>query len=216
MFPGQIHKNCIIGGATGISLFGIYATYSYTQAKALKAENKKLKQELYELKRQKWVAENSKSEPESAINKYDSYDLTDENNKQYSAEKQTAPKLVLSDLPPLNMISEDEGEGMPVLASASVPPETSTSEQETSAAEQETSAAEQETSTAEQEPPVESPSPDAAPISSASAVDVLYRHESCTCQTPRNVIIGMIDLFVLASAVYIYTFTTQLNRQCPA
>jgi len=48
MFPGQIHKNCIIGGATGISLFGIYATYSYTQAKALKAENKKLKQELYE------------------------------------------------------------------------------------------------------------------------------------------------------------------------
>ena len=209
MFPGQIHKNCIIGGATGISLFGIYATYSYTQAKALKAENKKLKQELYELKRQKWVAENSKSEPESAINKYDSYDLTDENNKQYSAEKQTSPKLVLSDLPPLNMISEDEGEGMPVLASASasVPPETSASEQETSTAEQEASAA-------DQEPPVESPSPDAS--ASASAVDVLYRHESCTCQTPRNVIIGMIDLFVLASAVYIYTFTTQLNRQCPA
>jgi len=194
MFPGQIHKNCIIGGATGISLFGIYATYSYTQAKALKAENKKLKQELYELKRQKWVAENSKSEPESAINKYDSYDLTDENNKQYSAGKQTAPKLVLSDLPPLNMISEDEGEGEP--ASASVPAETSTSEQT---------------------PPTttEVPSPDVQPVP-ASAVDVLYRHESCTCQTPRNVIIGMIDLFVLASAIYIYVFTTQLNRQCPA
>jgi hypothetical protein len=200
MFPGQIHKNCIIGGATGISLFGIYATYSYTQAKALKAENKKLKQELYELKRQKWVAENSKSEPESAINKYDSYDLTDENNKQYSGEKQAAPKLVLSDLPPLNMISEDEGEGEPVLesapASAPVPAETSTSEQTAPTT-------------------TEAPSPDVQPTT-ASAVDVLYRHESCTCQTPRNVIIGMIDLFVLASAVYIYIFTTHLNRQCPA
>jgi len=132
--------------------------------------------------------------------------LTDENNKQYSGEKQAAPKLVLSDLPPLNMISEDEGEGEPVLESAPASAPASAS-----------ASVPAETSTSEQTPPTttEVPSPDVQPVP-ASAVDVLYRHESCTCQTPRNVIIGMIDLFVLASAIYIYVFTTQLNRQCPA
>jgi hypothetical protein len=200
MFPGQLHKNCIIGSATGATFLGIYATYSYTQATALKAENKKLKQEIYELKRQKWIAENSKSEPESAINKYDSYDLTDENNKDFVSKK-TTPNLVISDLPALNMISDDEDVSASASASASsasVPVETSTSEEE-----------------AEGSPLIESPSTSASPSASSTA-DVLYAHESCTCQTPRNVIIGMIDLFVLASAVYIYIFATHLNDQCPA
>jgi hypothetical protein len=213
MFPGQLHKNCIIGGATGATFLGIYATYSYTHATALKAENKKLKQEIYELKRQKWIAENSKSEPESAINKYDSYDLTDENNKDFVSKK-TTPNLVISDLPALNMISDDEGASASASASsASVPVETSTSE-------------EAEEAEAEGSPLIESPSASASAASASAAspssasasstADVLYAHESCTCQTPRNVIIGMIDLFVLASAVYIYIFATHLNDQCPA
>jgi len=197
MFPGQLHKNCIIGGATGISLFGIYATYNYTHAKALKAENKNLKQELYELKRQKWMAENTPSEPDQAINKYDSYDLTDEANTQYASEKVRAPKLVLSELPPLNMISEDEREES---VPASVPTEVA-----------ETSSSEDEQPTAPVEQPASSAAVPAATADSAS----LYRPESCTCQTPRNVIIGMIDLFVLASAIYIYIFTSHLHRHCP-
>ena len=101
-----MHRNCIIGSVTGASIFGLYATYNYQYVRSLKDEIKHLKGELYDAKRSLWEIQN-KEIPGTAINTYDSYDLTDEKNKQF---EQPAPKLVASELPPLNAISEDEDE----------------------------------------------------------------------------------------------------------